>query len=309
MKKLKVLVTGASGFVGRNAVERLSAGGGWEVFSCTDQVADLRDPEAVKRVVGEFGPDCVVNCASVGGTRKTAYDQGGGDVAAVNLRIFFNLVRALPTGSHLLQLGSGAEYDLRAYRHKMSEAYFDTSVPEDQYGFSKYVMSKYAAAAPNVTVLRIFGVFGRYEDYTFKFISNAIVKNLLGLPIVINQNALFDYLYIDDFVRLLERFMARVPAHRHYNATPTDPMDLVALAGLVNAAGRTKSEIKVLNPGLNREYTGSNARLTAEFPDFRFTSYADAIKELYAYYAANLHNLDAAAVKADAYLKNCRTAK
>lgn len=309
MKKLKVLVTGASGFVGRNTVEQLSAAGKYDVFACTDPVVDLRNPEAVKNVVEKFAPDCVVNCAAVGGTRKTAYDQGGGDVAAVNLSIFFNLIRALPAGARLLQLGSGAEYDFRAYRAKMGEEYFDVNVPSDPYGFSKYVMSKYAAKADNITVLRIFGIFGKYEDYTFKFISNAIVKNLLGLPIVINQNVLFDYLYINDFVRVLEKFIGHKPEHAHYNVTPGESIDLLSLAALVNRAGANKTEVRVLNPGLNREYTGNNARLLTEFPGFEFTSSAEAVRELYSYYSQNLSKLDTAAVKADPYLKNCRVEK
>jgi GDP-L-fucose synthase len=306
MKKLKVLVTGASGFVGRNTVEHLCAAG-HEVFACTDPVLDLRDAEAVKRVVGEFAPDCAVNCAAIVGTRKNAYDQAGTDVAAVNLRMFFNLQRALPPGARLLQLGSGAEYDCRAYKPKMAEEFFDTSVPADPYGFSKYVISKYAAQNNNVTVLRIFGVFGKYEDYTFKFISNAIVKNLLGLPIVINQNVIFDYLPVNDFGRVLERFIGHKPAHSHYNVTPTESIDLLTLAALVNRAGEKKSEVRVLNPGFNREYTGSNARFLQEFPGFKFTPYAQAVKELYAYYRENLGKLDTAAIKADPYLKNCKT--
>lgn len=310
MKKIKVFVAGASGFIGRNAAEHFAAAPDrYEVFACTDPVADLRDPEAVKRVVGEFDPDCVVNCAAVVSTRKNAYDQGSTDVVAANLAIFFNLLRAKRPGARLLQLGSGAEYDLRAYKPRMGEDYFDYSVPADAYGFSKYVISKYAAASEDITVLRIFGLYGKYEDYTFKFISNAIVKNLLGLPITINQNTVLDFLYMGDFLRLLEKFVTHKAAHRHYNLTPAESPDLLSLAAIVNRAGAAMTDVRVLNPGLNREYTGSNARLLAEFPGFKFTPHAEAVRELYSYYRDNLDKLDAAAVKADAYLKNCRTAK
>jgi len=65
-------------------------------------------------------------------------------------------------------------------------------------------------------------------------------------------------------------------------------IDLAALAELVNQCGEKKSEVRVLNPGLNREYTGSNPRLPGEFPGFRSTPYAEAVKE-------------------DPSLKNCRT--
>jgi len=307
MSKLRVLVTGASGFVGRNTTEYLAAAGKYEVFACTDPVADLRAPEAVARVLGEFRPDCVINCAAVVSTRKTAADPAGGDVAATNLRMFFNIVRALPAGARLLQLGSGAEYDSRAYQPKMREEFFDTSVPADPYGFSKYVMSQYAAHAENITVLRIFGIFGKYEDYTFKFISNAIVKNLLGLPITINQNVRFDYLNINDFVRMAELFIGKKPEFRHYNVTPPESSDLVSLAGLINAAADKPSEVRVLNPGMNREYSGDNTRFLSEFPGFEFTSYEQGIRALYAYYKARLGELDLSKVKEDPYLRNCRT--
>ena len=72
MKSFKVLVTGASGFIGRNAVEQLESAGKYEVFALSRKEADLRNPEAVKRVVGEFGPDCVVNCAAVVSTVRRA---------------------------------------------------------------------------------------------------------------------------------------------------------------------------------------------------------------------------------------------
>ena len=307
MKKNKILVAGASGFIGRNTTEYLLAAGKYEVFACTDPVADLRDPEAVKRVVGGFDPDCVVNCAAAVSTRKTAGDQGATDVVAANLAIFFNLLRAKRPGARLIQLGSGAEYDLRAYKPKMAEEYFDASVPADAYGFSKYVISRYAALDQDVTVLRIFGLYGKYEDYTFKFISNAIVKNLLGLPITINQNTVQDFLYIGDFLRLLEKFIDRKPAHSHYNVTPTEAPDLLALAALVNRAGAKPSEVRVVYPGLNREYTGSNARLLAEFPGFEFTSCESGIKQLYDYYAARLGELDLETVKKDPFIKLCRT--
>ena len=310
MKKIKVFVAGASGFIGRNAAEHLAAAPDrYQVFACTDPVADLRDPEAVRRVVGDFDPDCVVNCAAVVSTRKTGYQHGDTDVVAANLAMFFNLLRAKRPDARLIQLGSGAEYDLRAYKPKMPEEYFDSSVPADAYGFSKYVASRYAAAAGDVTVLRVFGLYGKYEDYTFKFISNAIVKNLLGLPITINQNTVQDFLYMGDFLRLLEKFVARKPVHAHYNLTPTESPDLLSLAALINRAGAAMTDVRVLNPGLNREYSGSNARLLAEFPGFKFTPHAEAVKELYAYYRANLAKLDLAAVKEDAYLKNCRTNK
>lgn len=305
----RLLITGTRGFVGRNLKEHFLGTGRHEVLAPLREELDLLDHASVSSYVAKRKPDLVIHCATVGGTRKTAYDSGAAGVASSNIRMFMNLARSLPAGARMISMGTGAEYDHRAYAPKMAEEYFDSSVPADPYGFSKYVVSKFIERAENVACLRIFGLFGRYEDYTFKFISNAIVKSLLGLPITINQNVVFDYLYIADFMRIVEAFVDRAPAHRHYNATPTESIDLLSLANLVNSAGGGRSEIRVLNPGLNREYTGSNARLVAELPGFRFTPYAEAVKELYEYYRTNLERLDTAAVKADPYIKNCRTNK
>lgn len=303
---LNILVTGAGGFVGRNLAEYLPAGG-HKVHAFTHGALDLLDESAVEEKLSAVRPEVVIHCATVGGSRKTGYDAGSTDVVSKNLRMFFNLARCLKPGMRMLVMGSGGEYDKRRGISKISEDQFDGRVPADDYGYAKYVISKYIESTENIASLRIFGLYGKYEDYTYKFISNAIVKNLLGLPIIINQNARFDYLWIDDFCGLIERFLGIRPAHAHYNITPTESMDLVSLAELVNSAARTKSEIKVLNPGMNAEYTGSNRRLLGELGGFNFTSYESGVKKLYAYYASRLSELDLETVKKDPFIKSCRT--
>lgn len=302
----KILITGAGGFAGKNLSEYFTGKDGYDVLAARHADLDLLDEGAVKKYLSANKPDLIIHCANCGGTRKTGYDLGSTDVVSRNLRMFFNLARALPSSSRLINLGSGAEYDKRAYEPKMPESFFDSHVPADAYGYSKYVIAKFIDNVPNMVSLRIFGLFGKYEDYTYRFISNAIVKNLLGLPIVINQNVRFDYMYVDDLVRLVENFIEHEPKFRHYNATPSNSIDLVSLAELVNRISKRPSEITVLNPGMNLEYTGHNARVLSEFPGFEFTPYEAAITELYAYYRSVLATLDIQQVKKDSYLKDCR---
>ena len=302
-----ILITGAGGFAGRNLAEYLSGRTDFcRVFAARHADLDLMDERAVEKYLDAHRIDLVLHCANVGGTRKTGYDTGSADVAAANLRMFLNLARCLAPGARMINMGSGAEYDHRAYTPRMKEEYFDSSVPADAYGFSKYAISKYIEKADNITCLRIFGLYGKYEDYTFKFISNAIVKNLLGLPITINQNVRFDYLYVRDFVRMVDNVIGVTPRARHYNVTPSESIDLVSLAGLVNSVATIQSEVIVLNPGMNREYTGDNSLFLGEFPGFEFTPYLDGVRELYAYYRENIASLDVEKIKTDPYLKNCR---
>ena len=49
----------------------------------------------------------------------------------------------------------------------------------------------------NVFNLRLFGVYGKYERYDLRPVSNNILRALSGLPIKIYQDMKLDYLFID----------------------------------------------------------------------------------------------------------------
>ena len=80
----------------------------------------------------------------------------------------------------------------------------------------------------------------------------------------------------------------------------------ISLAEIINSVSKSQSVIKVLNPGLNVEYTGSNRRILKELGGFNFTSYESGVKQLYAYYASRLKELDLETVKKDPFLKLCK---
>ncbi len=247
--------------------------------------------------------------ANVGGSRKTGYDEDNrNEIVYKNTRMFFNLSATLNSKRKMIFLGSGAEYDLRYYQPKMKEEYFGVHIPEDAYGFSKYICSKYIEKTDNIVNLRLFGVFGKNEDYEYKFISNTIVKNLFGLPCVICQNIRFDYLYILDLMRVLEYFIDNEVKYSIYNVTPNESIDLLTIAEKVNHISGNQFGIIVKNSGMNTEYSGDNSRLVNEIGNI-FTSYDNSIKELYAWYKFNLDKIDRKVIETDEYMKHCRIKK
>ena len=307
----KIAIFGAGGFVGRSLTDYFGKKQDkYEVLPVTRKQFSLLDENAVSDFIGREKPDILIHCANEGGARKGGYAEAT-DIVGNNLRMFFNIERCLTPEMKMINFGSGAQYNKQRDLVKVKENSLGIHIPQDAYGFSKLVMSKYIAAASHKKIFNpiIFGLFGPFEDYTFKFISNACIKNILGMPIVINQNVRFDYLYIDDFLRITEHLIEAddVP-NREFNITPTASVTLTEIVDIINEIGKNRSDVTVRNPGLNFEYTGDNTRLLENMGDrFAFLDYKESIERLYSYYLQNIDSLDTDAIKRDESLKFCRT--
>lgn len=226
--------------------------------------------------------DIVIHGSNIGGTRNSLDKTG---VLKSNLRMFFNLVKVKKMYKKMIFLGSGAEYDKRYSIKNIQEKDFDKRVPIDEYGYSKYICSKFIQETENIVNLRLFGVYGKYEDMNLRFMSYAICRNILGLPIEINKNVFFDYLYITDLVNVIDLFIQKFPIEKFLNIGRGKGIDLLTIAKLVNHISEKKSDIVVKNKGLNLEYTCDNKLLLRELPkDFVFTDFESSLKELYSYY-------------------------
>jgi len=288
MSRMRILLTGASGFIGRNLREHLADP--YELFCPSSKELDLTRSEPVEKYLLEHHFDVVLHAATWNATVNSTKDLSS--ILEKNLAMFFNLARMHDCYDRMIYYGSGAEYSREHSLPRMREEYFDTYVPVDQYGFSKYIMAKYTAGAENIVDLRIFGCFGPYEDWELRFISNAICKVLYDLPITINQNVFFDYIWIEDLVRITEWFMSNDSRYKHYNTCTGRTADLLSLAKLVKDIIGKEAPIKLSREGLKPEYSGDNARLLAELPNFQFTAMDEAIRRLAQYYSNNLDKID-----------------
>ncbi len=276
-----VFITGGSGFIGRNLVEKL--GDDYEILAPSHKELELLDEEAVQDFIRKYRVDVVVHCAIKPGHRNAPDPT---NLVYPNTRIFFNLARNADRLRKMIWLSSGAVYDQRHYRPKMNEDYFDVHVPVDETGFYKYVCAKYAQVYPRVLELRPFGVFGPHEDWEIRFISNAICKTLFDLPITLRQNRRFDYLYVDDLVRVIRYFIENDGSYGAYNVTPDQAIELKTLAEKVRGRSGKDLEIKISLPGMGVEYSGSNERLREQIPGLQWTGIDEAISRLYEWYQA-----------------------
>ncbi|MFH1520270.1 MAG: NAD(P)-dependent oxidoreductase [Candidatus Micrarchaeota archaeon] len=298
MTKKDIFLTGGAGFVGKNLYEQLSEK--YNLYAPSHGELELEDTDAVEDYIKSHSFDAVIHAANWGGTRKKTENLENN--VEKNLKFFFNVVRCKKYFKKFIQLGSGAEYDKLNYLPKMKESYFDNHIPVDSYGFYKYVCSKYIEKMDDSVVLRIFGCYGKYEDYEIRFISNAICKAIFDLPIVItNKNVSFDYLYINDLVKIIDHFIENNGQYKFYNVTPDKSIDLLTLAHKVRDISGKRVDILVKNPGENPEYSGDNTRLKEEIKNLKFTNIDDGIHELYAWYNNNKNALNYDKISLDQY--------
>jgi len=290
----KVLITGGSGFIGLNLVEYL--GSRFEISAPASAELNLLDEHAVRDFLGRGGFDVIMHAAT---TRSNRGLGAPPDMLDRNCRMFFNLARNQALFGKMLHFGSGAEYNRECLPARVAESYFDTRVPRDAYGFSKYICTKYAKLADNIFVLRLFGVFGRYEAWDVRFISNACARVVKGLPIAIRQNVAFDYLYIEELAKLTAWFIENEPRQKTYNVCRGRTHTLLELARMVAAVSGRDPEITVRNQGMGPEYSGDNTRMLNEMGGYKFREMEECVRELYEWYEAHAGEIDAEQLRFD----------
>jgi len=279
MRSLRIFLTGGNGFIGKNILDQL--GNKYHFYAPSHNELDLTDADAVALFFRKKTIDMVIHTAKIGGTRKV---QNSEEIAELNAYMFFNIVRNEKYFRKMIFLGSGAEYDTSRPLKKVKEEDFDLVVPKDSFGFYKYICSKYIEKTDKIINLRLFGIYGKYEDYELRFISNAICKNIFNLPITMKQNVFFDYVYINDFIKILDYFILNNSKKKFYNIGAGRSIDLLTIAKTVNKISKKKSKIIIKKKGLNNEYTCDNIRLLKEIVNLRFTDFKDSVRELYSWY-------------------------
>lgn len=289
---MRILLTGGTGFIGRNLGEHLSRD--HEVLAPTHSELDLSNDRAVDAWFRAHEVDAVVHGAVRPGHRAV---QDPSRQLWSNLRMFFNIERNRDRFGRLVFLSSGAVYDSRESLVRVAENRLGASVPEDEHGLSKYAIARFLEASgshsrPPIVELRLFGVFGRYEDYGIRFISNAICRALCDLPITLRQDRRFSYLFIDDLMPVVDWALAGQPEHVAYNVNPDWTDSLRALGMLVSARSGNGVPILVGNHGYGKEYTADNSRLRRELPHMTFTPPDVAVDRLFSWYSDRLSEID-----------------
>jgi len=286
---MRVLITGAGGFIARNLVEQLPEK--YKITALNSKELNLLDPEYTYKYLKENCFDAVLHTATYEAAPKQSVKDPG-KVLENNLRMFFNIARAEDYYGKMIYFGSGAEFSRIHWKPMMSEDYFGSFIPQDQYGFSKYIMTRYALSRKKIINLRLFAVFGKYEDWRVRFISNACCRVIAGLAVKAKENLLFDFLFIDDLVKIVDWFISNTPDRNVYNVCTGKPVEFIKIAEIIFNLSGSKKEIILGKEGKANEYSGDNTLLTKEINGFEFTPIEVAVGKLYNWYLKNQDIID-----------------
>lgn len=284
----RILITGAGGFIGRNLVEKLSEV--YTVLAPEKEELNLCDTEMVEKYLTEHMVNVVIHAANYGG--RDGKNISSQDTMEFGLRMYTNLERCSHLYDKMYYFGSGAEYDKKHYIPYMKEEYFGTFIPQDGYGFYKYLLSKLCIQKDNIFDLRLFGVYGKYEPWAVRFISSNVCRILKGMPMTLSKNMYFDYIYIDDLVEIMRWFIENEPKHKHYNICRGEHIDLYSLGNIIRETLKSDCEFIVASEGYKLEYSGDNSRLLSEIGDYQFKPYKETIEELARYYQRIINDID-----------------
>jgi len=279
---MNILITGSGGFIGRNLKESFSQK--YEVYAPRSNELDLTNMKAVDRFFKNKGFDAVLHCAVKPGHRNAREVD---NQLYTNMQMFSNIIKNREKFGKFIFIGSGLGYGIRHYKPKMKENYFGHHIPVDEGGFSKYLISQYISLSENMVDLRVFGIFGKYEDYTIRFISNMICKCIFDLPLTMKKNRKFDYIYINDLGPVIQHFIENDFKYKSYNVTPDQSIELYTLADKVLKIANKDLPIVVAEKGIGEEYSGDNSRLKSEIGNFIQTPIDLAIRDLYYWYSEN----------------------
>lgn len=281
---MKILITGGDGFIAKNLFEKLN--GKYDIISTNHQELDLLDSSKVLDYLKENKFDTIIHTATYDAAPKHS-NKDSTKVLENNLKFFFNIARCKDYFGKMIYFGSGAEYSREHWIPKMKEDYFDEYIPNDSYGLSKYIMTKHTQLSEDIYNLRLFAVFGKYEDWRVRLISNICYNAVFDLPITINQNRYYDFLYIDDLTRIVEWFLENKPKTKIYNICTGNVVDFKTIAEKIIKISEKRLDIQIEKKGLGQEYSGDNNLLLSDIKAFKFSLFDKSVQTLYEWYDKN----------------------
>ena len=202
---MKILITGGNGNIAKiikNNLTNNSYQNTQHTFNAPGRdKLNLLDANMVKYFMEHNDFDICFHTCILGGRRTKAEDY---DVVYINLLMFENLMKYSHKFKMIFNMDSGAIYDRNTDILNRKEEEINT-IPEDFYGFSKYIIHQRSLSHNNLYNLRIFNIFHPNEEDN-RFIKLCFSNSIMN----IQDDKYFDFVYYLDFIKIIEYYVNNI---------------------------------------------------------------------------------------------------
>lgn len=247
---MKILFTGHRGNLGKEIIPFLEENHSVQYYN-----VDYSNFDAVNSFFRHREIDFIIHAAIRGGRRVRA------DIADDfynNMAMFENLAaQNIP----MINICSGAAYGRQDDIFKVDEKEFGSRIPQDYYGFSKYLITHRCRQLKHVYNLRFFNIFGAYapkDMFTTANITNYINKR----EIVVFKDKFMDFFGVPDACKVIELYLKdanNLP--KELNLVYPETTLLSEVADMINNLSDYKVPVDILEPGCDMAYCASGSEL------------------------------------------------
>lgn len=232
---MRILLTGANGFIGKNYLDR-SINKSIHVMSrkpihhpaiYDNYIGDLNDSTFIKKVINnDF--DAIIHCAWEGLPDRSASNN------LKNLKLYRNLIDNIDTKSNIknIFIGSCLEYGELTGTIKEN----DTGINISDFGATKLKIYKHVIEnGLNFTWLRPFYLYGRnqHKDALMQYLYRRF-KNGQEIELQ-NPNRAHDYIYVADLVDMIKRIEQTNTTNEIFNVGNGSSVSVAEITNLISS--------------------------------------------------------------------------
>jgi len=197
---MKILITGGNGNLANIIKRNLFTD--FDITSINRDNFDILQLNELEKYFSDKQFDVLIHTAIKGG-RRTKKENG--EIVYQNLLMFENLLKFYYKFKLIINFDSGAIYNRSTDINNRKEEELIT-IPNDYYGFSKYLIYKRSLEYENIINFRIFNIFHVNEEND-RFIKSCFLSKKNQTKLQIFQDKYFDFIYEDDFIKIIKYYI------------------------------------------------------------------------------------------------------